>query len=108
MYTSRLHTDCCFVTLKIVRKALIRINGGRHFSKYAPSVLLINGFIVFVSAAAIGSAAYPASIQGDAFVVIHKAYTGLQAMIAQAKATGDLALLASFETYAAGLGRLSS
>lgn len=86
-------------TAPIVRKGLIRMNGGPSSRNFTVSVVTIHALIIGVTAIALGSAAYPALLQGDAFAVIHRGFVGMQAMLAEAKATQNTALLATIPQY---------
>lgn len=92
-------------TAPIVRKGLIRMKGGPSSRNFTVSVVTIHALIIGVTAIALGSAVYPALIQGDAFTVIHRGYVGVQTMLAEANATQNTALLATFPQYMALFGK---
>ena len=88
----------------IVRRGLMRLDAGHHHSKYSPAFIVLNSTTVGIALLAIGTAIVPARLQGEAFQTVHRGYSGLQTLIAQAKATQNMAALASAGIYTDMLG----
>jgi hypothetical protein len=91
----------------IIRRCLMRLNAGHSTATtFTPSFIVLHTTMVFVVVLITGSTFGPGCIQGSAFKGAHKGYTGIQLLLAQAKESQSMVLLASAGTWVSILGEL--
>lgn len=89
----------------VIRRGLMHLNIGHRSSRFPPSILVINCTLLAVCVAAVCPLYIPANLQGTSFQMVHDGYVGLQGLIGQAKATGNVAILASSGGYTEMIGK---
>lgn len=73
----------------------MRLDAGHRSSKFSPAFIVLNSATVGVAILELGLLYTPANMQGRAFQTVHYGYTGLQALIAEAKASNNVSILAT-------------
>lgn len=83
----------------------MRLNAGHRSIGLAPAFLVINCTILGMCCLALCPVYVPANLLGSGFIDFNKGFTGLLSLIAKARATGNIGLLANASTYMDNLGR---
>lgn len=89
----------------VIRRLLMRLNAGHPSSRLSPSFLAINFTVFVVCLLAVCPLYVPAEMLGSSFRYVQDGFTGLQGLLAEAKGTGNIALLASAIIHVESLGK---